>query len=107
MGVGHGSYRNTTRCYTWTLPTQGIEVLLHTLSLHPAGSKLGSPVRMGPSPLPEASCLSSQRGLVTSSDGPSFLPEISTMGGPLQGIFICTCGCGSLTGKAPELSRAF
>lgn len=90
MGVGHGSYRNTTRCYTWTLPAQGIKVLLHTLSLHPAGSKLGSPVRMGPSPLPEASCLSSQRGLVTSSDGPSFLPEISTMGGLCKG-FLSVC----------------
>lgn len=34
------------------------------------------------------------------------LPEISTMG-PRQGIFICMCGCGSLTGRqAPELSRA-
>lgn len=61
-GSERGSYQLTVPCYTWTMGAEGIEVLLHTLYLHPAGSKLGSPVRMGPSPLPEASCLSSSEG---------------------------------------------
>lgn len=80
------------------MSAEGTEILLHALYLHPAGSKLGSPVRMGPSPLPEASCLCRSVGWAL------ILPEISTMGAPAKGIFIwMCCGRGSLTGSRASI----
>lgn len=80
------------------MSAQGTKVLLHALYLHPAGSKLGSPVRMGPSPLPEASCLCRSAGWAL------ILPEISTMGPRQKGFLSWNVGgCGSLTGSRASI----